>query len=426
MSALDDVADLALGPEDRAILDLECATVVGHACMVLVLGAAAGGPVAAAALRERIRSRLAAAPELRFRLAGTTERPVWHVVDDLDLDEHVVDRPGAPVDEAGLRAVVAEVFARHLDRTRPLWAIDVVALASGGTAVLWRLHHALADGTTAVRLARCVLLDDVSTEARPVGRPDSATLTRDHARRRVHLGGFLRREFTPEPFRSPFDGTIGTRREIAFVDARFSAVHDAARAYGGTVNDAVLSLVAGALRRWLEHRGARVSDLRVRVPVSLHHGEGDALNHDCFFTLPLPLHITDPVTRLQAIHHAATRRKADDDGSRMDHLLHDDDVPLAVRRWIERVQAGPRAFAVSVSNVVGPRGPVTLLGRTVRSIRPVAEIGLRHGLRVGAMSAGDALGFGFCADPAIVEDVEVLAEGLEQETGLLLRATGHG
>jgi diacylglycerol O-acyltransferase len=421
----DHPGSIPLAAEDRAILALESPTVVGHVCHVVVV---APNTLDASMLRERFRGRLDAAPELRYRLGGTVEHPAWVPADDVDLADHIVDAPEGPVDAAGLRTVVADRFSRHLDRTRPLWAIDVVGLTDGATALVWRLHHALADGTTAVRLADTALFDEQPT-APPRGPTDppspGAVISRDHARRRAHLLGFLEREFAFEPGRSPFDGTIGTRRDVAFIDTSFSGLHAAARATEGTVNDAVLSVVAGALRRWLDHHAGRTTDLRVRVPVSLHHEGEDALNRDSYFDLTLPLHIGDPVDRLRAVHHACSARKAADDASRIEALLHGlTDVTPSLARLVERAQAGPRAFAVNISNVVGPRAPVTVLGREVRSVRPIAEIGQRHALRIGAMSTADVLAFGLCADPGIIEDVDVLVEGLEHEINLLVAATG--
>lgn len=415
---------IPLAAEDRAILALESPTVVGHVCHVIVV---APDALDASMLRERFRGRLDAAPELRYRLGGTAEDPVWVPADDVDLADHIVDAPEGPVDAAGLRTAVADRFSRHLDRARPLWAIDVVGLTDGGTALVWRLHHALADGTTAVRLSDTALFDEQpSVHAHdPAGPSPAAVISRDHVRRRAHLLGFLEREFAFEPGRSPFDGAIGTRREVAFADTSFSGLHAAARAAGVTVNDVVLSVVAGALRRWLTHRAGRATDLRVRVPVSLHHEGADALNHDSYFDLPLPLHIGDPMDRLHAVHHACAARKSAGDATRIEALLHGlTEMTPSLARLVERAEAGPRAFAVNVSNVVGPRSPVAVLGREVRSVRPIAEIGQRHALRIGAMSTADVLAFGLCADPGIVEDVDLLMQGLEREIELLVTATG--
>ncbi|GLZ45108.1 diacylglycerol O-acyltransferase [Actinomycetospora sp. NBRC 106375] len=408
-----------LSDEDRAILDLECATVVGHVLHMTML---TGPPVTAAELRERIAARLPAAPELRYRLI---DGPAWIPDADLDLDRHVVDAPDGPYDDAGLRALVAARFAEHLDRSRPLWAIDVAPLADGGTALLWRVHHALADGATMTRLSHTVLYDEAP--AGPVTGPSAsppATVTADHRRRRAHLLGVIHREFTVGPARSPFDGEISTRRAVAFVDTDLAALHAAARAAGATVNDAFLAVVAGGLRRWIDHHAGAVTDLRVRVPVSLPREDPSEGNRDSAFDLPLPVHVTDPLERLRTVHELTTCRKDARDAAVLDDLLHHvADVSPPLRRVCDRLRATARAFTVSVSNVPGPRTPVAVLGRRVRATWPLAEIGFHHALRVTAASMAEVMSFGLCADPGLVPDVDVLADGMGAEAALLVRAS---
>ncbi|MEZ6197998.1 MAG: WS/DGAT domain-containing protein, partial [Planctomycetota bacterium] len=87
---------------------------------------------------------------------------------------------------------------------------------------------------------------------------------------------------------------------------------------------------------------------------------------------------------------------------------------------VERIESSPREFAVNVSNVPGPRHRVSVLGAPVESLHSIAEIGLRHGLRITAVSLADRLYFGFNADPALVPEVEWLAEGVEIEAGELI------
>ena len=414
-----------LSDEDRAILDLECATVVGH----VLHGSILDGPVVdAAALREQIAARLPAAPELRYRLDERAGGPVWVPDDELDLERHVVDAPDGPYDDEALRALVADRFAQHLDRTRPLWAIDVAPRAGGGTALLWRVHHALADGATMTRLSHTVLYDDGPVD--DAGHPATgtavsppATVRADHARRRAHLMGVLRREFTVGPARSPFDGAISARRDVAFLDTDLAALHAAAKSAGATVNDAFLAVLAGGLRRWLDHHAGAVTDLRVRVPVSLPREDPSAGNRDSAFDLPLPVHVTDPLERLRDVHELTTCRKDAADAARLDDLLHRlAEVSPPLRRVVDRLRATARAFTVSVSDVPGPRTPVAVLGRRVHATWPLAEIGLHHALRVTAASMVDVLSFGVCVDPGLVPDVDVLAAGLRAEADLLVTA----
>jgi hypothetical protein len=410
-------APTPLSPEDRAILDLECATVAGHACKVVLLEGPGPGMEE---LRWAIGERIGAAPELTRRLVDADGAPAWAPDEGFDVADHVVALTvAAPLDRMGLRREVARLFAERLDRSRPLWRIDVAPLAGGGRALVWRTHHALADGTAAMRLADAVLWDP---------RPDredarASAAAADRGRRR-RLRGFLRRELGPAAGRSPFDGTIGGAREVAFASMPLGPLHDAARAAcGATVNDAVLCAVAGGIRRWLVARGGELGTLRVRVPVSLHHEGDDAGNRDSFFSVGVPLGEPDAVERLRAVSAATAARKAAADAETMDRLMHDlARVSPALEGFAERLEASPREFAVAVSNVVGPRSPVTVRGAPVTHLYSLAEIGQRHALRVGAVSLAGTLSLGLCADPELVEDVQAMAEGAEAEARTLIAA----
>ena len=119
-------------------------------------------------------ARLPSAPELCLRL-GEVDGALWWIPDEqMDLSQHVVAREvPEPCDRAGLQAQVAQLFEQRLDRSRPLWRIDVIPhLASGGSALIWRIHHALADGWSSVRVARQALWDDDPSELpRPLRCP---------------------------------------------------------------------------------------------------------------------------------------------------------------------------------------------------------------------------------------------------------------
>lgn len=182
-------------------------------------------------------------------------------------------------------------------------------------------------------------------------------------------------------------------------------------------------MVAGGLRRWIEHHHGPLGDVRARVPVSLHHTGDGAANRDSFFAVDLPLHERDPVARLEAIHAETTLRKADHDAETMDALLRElARVSPRLARLCQRVDGSPRAFALSVSNVPGPRRPVSVLGAPVRALHSIDEIGQRHALRVSAVSLDGTLFVGLCTDPAIVGGLDVLAEGIAAEAAALTAA----
>jgi hypothetical protein len=272
-----------------------------------------------------------------------------------------------------------------------------------------------------MRWARALLWDDPEETAAAT----RSSNTEDEARRRRHLAAFVGREFARSPGRSPFDGVIGSEREIGVATLPLGALKSAAhQAADATLNDALLSVLAGAVRRYIQAHHGSLTDIRVRVPVSLHH-EGDAAaNRDSFFSLGLPLHIADPVERLRVIHAATAVRKGGHDAELEDELLRELAKKQAMQRFVTRLNDSPRRFALCVSNVPGPRTPVSVEGLAVNSLVGFAEIGHRHGLRAAAVSLHDSLSLGFCADPALVPEVQSMADFALQEANELIAAAG--
>jgi wax ester synthase-like acyl-CoA acyltransferase family protein/uncharacterized protein DUF1298 len=411
-----------LSAEDRAILALEGPTIAGHTCKVVELGRSS---LDVMALRARIAERIHLTPALTTRLGTAPDgTPAWLPDAAFAVDNHVVEHHhDDPVDAAELRKCVARLFEQRLDRQRPLWRIDLVRLDGDRRALVWRIHHALADGTASVRYSRALLWDE-APEQRMTPAQARAQHAVDDARRRAHLAGYLHREFTRSHGRSPFDGEICARRAVAFASVELEPLHRAAKRLGGaTVNDAVLTLVAGALRHWIEIHHGHLGTLRVKVPVSLHH-EGDAIaNRDSQFSLGLPLADNDPVKRLRIIHARTSARKAARDAEEREVLLHRiSGVSPRLERFAEQLERSPRRFALNVSNVPGPREPVAVLSSPVDSLYSLAEISQHHALRVSAMSFADRMCFGFCVDPDVVGDVETIAAAISPEAEALERA----
>jgi hypothetical protein len=413
-----------LTAEDRAILALEGPELVGHTCKVIRLPR---GAPDLADLRAAVARRLPDAPRLTWRLAGSADEPVWSPDETMDVAAHVGAVPATGLlDPAGLRREVARLFVQRLDRRRPLWRMDVVGpLEDGGAALVWRVHHALADGTTLMRLAHDVLWDPepASGPRRPGAvvvrpRPAGEDLPRHH------VAGVLAGEVLPGLHRSPFDARVGRDREVAFAVTSLSGLHDAARGLAGaTVNDAVLAVVAGALRRWLEHRHGPIHALRVKVPVTLHHAGDSAGNRDSWFRVDLPVDEPDPVARLAAVGAETAERKARHDAEELDEMMNRiARFSPRLAAWSQRLQRCGRAFALNVSNVRGPDREVTVLGAPVGAVHSLAEVAQHHALRVAVVSVADRLGFGLLAAPAVIEDLDVLADAVEREAAELVRA----
>ncbi|MGC1287095.1 MAG: WS/DGAT domain-containing protein, partial [Streptosporangiaceae bacterium] len=196
---------------------------------------------------------------------------------------------------------------------------------------------------------------------------------------------------------------------------------------GATVNDAVLAVVAGGLRRWLEAHHGHLGAVRVKVPVSLHTppltpGDADSQpgNRDSFFCLDLPLGSADPLTRLTAIRRATRVRKQGHDAQHLDALMRGLAHTPRLSRFADRILAHPRSFALNVSNVPGPRRPVQVLGVPVRALYTLAEIREHHALRVSVVSLAGSLNFGLVADPTLLDDVDQLAAHMHAEAAALI------
>jgi len=435
-----------LSAEDVRILDLEAGNIRGHTCKVLVLRPAAGRPrPTLEQLRAHVDGSLDAAPRLRRRLVRsplTAGGSIWIDDEAFDVARHVraVEEPG-PVSRERLREIVAQLMAERLDRTHPLWRLDVIeAMADGSMVLVWRIHHCLADGMTAMRLAGEILWSrtpdavQVSASAwRPAPAPGGVSLFArctvaglGPAARRVRSVGArarglaesrrvareskaaVKRDLALSSWLTPLDHDAGPARQVAFASAPFAACRSAAKAIDPavTVNDVVLAAVAGGMRTWLEHRGLPEQGIRAKVPVSLHAAGGheDAANRDSYFFVDLPVGEPGFAERLLAVNRQTVERKR----------LHEAEALYAatLRRSVARRAMSPRVFTLNVSNVPGPREDVYVLGARLCELYSLAEIAQHHALRVAVLSAADTLFFGLCADRDAVDDVDVVADGI--------------
>jgi diacylglycerol O-acyltransferase len=423
-----------LSVEDARILALEEGPVRGHTCKLVLLDGVRGVDE----LREHVGSRLDREHRLGVRLVEG-DAPAWELDSAVEIERQV--RDAGSVDEAGLPETVGALMAERLPRDRPLWALDVVEVEGRRTALVWRIHHALADGSTAMRMARNVLFDDL-TETVPSavapasrsapGAGDGAVEAHGASRSRLaplrsalHVPAALHRELARRGAETALDAEIGERRAVAFVDVELDAVKRIAHAMPehATVNDVVLTAVAGGLRAWLDGLDAHPHVLRVKVPVSLHQPGDDDGNRDSFICVDLPIDEADPVARLRAVAAETGERKRDHDAQTLDAFFRDlSHMSSSLERFAEHWAESPRVFTLNVSNVPGPRGPLSVLGAPVASMHSLAEIGHRHALRVAVVSANGRIGFGFCTDADAIGSPQPIADGVAAELRALAAA----
>jgi len=410
-------------------------------------------------LREHIEARLHLVPRFRQRLAEVPRnqgRPVW--VDDphFNLRYHLrhAGLP-APGSEQQLKILAGRLFAQPLDRTKPLWEMWLVdRLGSDGFALIAKSHHALVDGMRALDITT-VLFDsepdappppppaERTWVARPLPTPaqllSDALIERathpeelahraqamldvprrlaDRARRSLQASGALAFTGRPPVAPSPLNVKVGPHRRYTWVDADLSELQAIKDSLGGTVNDAVLAVVSGALGRYLRHRGVDTRDLVLRalVPIAVAVDDEDAALGNAVAPLaaPLPIGIEDPVAQFQAIREAT----ADLDGARraLGARALTELAGLAtatIMSQAARLQQSQPGFDLMVTNVPGPQYPLYLLGRRLRALYPVVPITGRQALGIAVVSYDGRLCFGLLADYDGLPDVDVLATEL--------------
>jgi diacylglycerol O-acyltransferase len=408
---------------------------------------------------DHVRSRLHLVPRYRQRLAEPpleTGRPLW--VDDptFNLEYHVRQTAlPAPGSEEQLMRLVARIMSQQLDRSKPLWEMWIVeGLDDGGFALITKTHHSLIDGIAGVDLAT-VMFDVTPVPAEvphpdepwhPHAEPTGAELIAGGAigLARVAAGavagalGIVRNPqatlraltvaaegvgevawagLNPAP-ETPLNVPIGPHRRYAVVRNRLDDFKIVKNAFGGTVNDVVLTVVSGALRDWLHSRGVRTEGLELRalVPVSTRtSSERNELgNRIAAMRGPLPVYIDDPIARLRAV-------KASMDGLKESKQAVGAEVlagvqsfaPPTILAQASRLNFSTRLFNLIVTNVPGPQLPLYVRGREMTDVFPVAFLPKDHALAIAIMSYNGQMNFGLLGDYDAVPDLDRVADGIE-------------
>ena len=384
-----------------------------------------------AALRDVLRARLASLPALRRVPVPSGRGHRWvEAVPDLERHVRLID----PVDGlAGLQRTCGELMTVPLTLDRPPWELLVVPGArADGIGIVLRIHHAIADGMTAVAIVRR-LFDQVEPDAAPAAaRPDAppaaattGSVAPGHPRsggahlvRRITYG--LRR-IAPILFGRGIGPTVllgerGPQRGVAFVDADLAALEARAHPLGATVNDALLSAVAAGYVAALRAAGeALPADLPVSVPVALRR-RGTSGNQVGVMLVRLPLGEPDSVARLRLIAERTGEEKA---RAREQGTLEFMRGPLGAR-VMDRIGHRQHVVAGFVTNVPGPTQRLRLAGAPVVAIWPVSMLAANVRLGVAAVSYAGRLRCGIHFDQANVPGaVFVQAMGAE-----LTRLTG--
>ena len=411
-------------------------------------------------LVEAIQSRLHLVPRYRQRLAFVPlgqGRPVW--VDDphFNVTYHVrhtaLPEPG---NEDQLMRMTGRVFSQALDRNRPLWEVWLVdGLTGGRFALLSKTHHALVDGVSGVDIM--TVLFDTSPEPMPVAPPDQEWVARPLpsgaqlladallerttvpaemirgvravlrgpravaaglARSLGALGELAMTGLQPAPS-TLFNVPIGPHRRFTWVRGDLAQFKAAKNALSGTVNDVVLTVVAGALGSYMRRHGESTEDLELRamIPVSVRADvERGALgNRVAAMWAPLPVGIKDPVERLRTI--SASMQELKDSGQAVGAQVLTQlsgFAPPTIMSQAARLQARQRLFNLVITNVPGPQFPLYLLGRELEAVFPMVPLAGNTALGIAIMSYNGQLNFGLSGDYDALADIDVLADELRE------------
>jgi diacylglycerol O-acyltransferase / wax synthase len=425
-----------------------------------------GPPPAMEEFLEQIRGRLHLVPRYRHKLAHTaldSGRPVW--VDDPSFNvEYHIRRAALPTPGGWeqLQSLTAWIFSQQLDRSKPLWEMWLIeGLEDDRFALISKTHHALIDGIAGIDLA--TVLFDLSPKPpalrhsgrawQPHSEPGTAQLVvagvrgavragvalvegtldalthPDHALARAReaaegIGEIVWAGLNPAP-ETPLNVPIGPHRRFVGIGNQLEDFKLVKNAFGGTVNDVVLAVVAGALRSFLIARGRRTEgvEMRALVPVSVraedeHHQGG---NRIVAMRGPLPVYIADPVQRLHSVSRAMDGLKESKQAVGAEVIAGVQNfAPPTILAQASRLNFSTRLFNLLVTNVPGPQFPLYVLGREMLEAYPVAFLPENHALAIAIMSYNGQMNFGLLGDFDALADIDSIGESIEQELATLV------
>lgn len=459
---------------DTSFLALESPETHMHVASVLIVESEGMATPAGGLDIERIRrymaGRIHLAPRYRQKLAWIPiERyPVWVDDEHFNLEYHVrhtaLPKPGT---EAQLQALAGRIVSQSLDRSKPLWEMWLVEGLEGGRfAIINKIHHCMIDGMAGVELMGMILNfgpDPTILEPRewtPRPMPTGAELlVAEHARltRRLvdaarGVGNLLdqaeevgqriaqRIQTTTQALRSgwlspttrtPLNEKIGPNRRFAWLDTPLADLKQIRAATGASVNDIVLTIIAGAIRSFLtEHRGFDPigTDFRAMVPVSVRaNGNGGDLGNQVAMWL-VGLHIgeLDPMERLAAIRAETLRLKRTNQAEGAAALVAAaSGTPVTLLSMGLKAAADRRPFNMTITNVPGPQFPLYLGEARMLATYPLVPLWQYHGLSIALFSYSGTMNWGVVADYDLVPDMAEFLECIRASEQELLAAAAE-
>ena len=387
----------------------------------------------------------------------------WETVDDIDLGHHIRhDALPAPGGEAELMALCSRLHGSLLDRSRPLWEMHLIeGLSDGRFAVYTKIHHAVADGVTAMKMLRNALSEnsedrDVPAPWQPRGpRPQRtpskgfslsglAGSTFRAARDTVGevaglvpaLAGTVSRAFRDQggPLalsapKTPFNVPITGARQFAAQSWPLERLRLVAKLSDTTINDVVLAMSSGALRSYLEDQNALPAEpLIAMVPVSLKsQREASNGNNIGVLMCNLGTHLPDPADRLDTIRTSMREGKEAYETMSATQILAMSALgaaPIGASMLFGHNSRVRPPFNLIISNVPGPSSPLYWNGARLDAIYPLSVPVDGQGLNITCTSNDDIISFGVTGCRSAVPDLKSIPARLGHELRALERAVG--
>jgi len=391
-------------------------------------------PVSVRRLRLLVQQRLLRFDRFRHRIVrplGRAGLPSWEPDPRFSLDHQlVVEELPAPGDEAALQELLGSLATRPLPARRPPWRIHFVPHYQGGSAIVVRIHHCIGDGLALVHVllsladqpAALRMADQVQTR-----EPSSWKSLREEISAAIrflpkgvdHLGALGRLLLLPPDPPTRFKGRLGMTKRLLWSRAfRLEDFKRIGRATGSTVNDVLMAALAGALRRYLLEHGevGRRMDIRGVVPVNLRpldraHELGNWFG---LVFLQLPLGLDSPRARLLEVRRRMGLLKKSPGAAAIFELLWM--MGLAPRPLFDVILDlfATKATAV-VTNVVGPREEISILGSRLRQAMFWVPCAGHLGLGISLLSYAGQVWVGIQTDAGLVPDPERIVAGFEEE-----------
>ena len=413
-------------------------------------------------VKAMVANRLPLLPPFRRRLVTipfSLHHPLWIEDPDFDIDYHVRRAAlPAPGGEAELAELAGDIMARPLHRSRPLWEMYVIEGLEGGyIATVTKTHHAAIDGVSGAELTANLLdlspetmwLDPAEDTWTPDRIPSDAELVgyamQSLARQPIAAAKAVRRTAEaalnvrrrnrlpetappPAPFSAPntsINAAITPHRKFAVTQMSLDDVKQVKNTLGGTVNDIVLALCAGALRRYFEAKGEQVEGSLVgMIPISVRaeDEQGAMGNRVSSMLVSLASDVDDPLERLAVIRSATKDAKEQDKAIGADTLTNWAEfaapaVAARAARLYSNMKIADRhrpLFNVTISNVPGPPFPLYSAGARMVALYPMGPIMDGGALNMTVMSYMDTMNFGLVACAETVPDVGDLANYLDE------------